>query len=323
MFNTLRKRLTQNPATGLLTSEAEKMIWLHKYRELIKKFHANSIDFEFCNGYILQATRHGLGAREFQDGLVFYTKKRTGEWVVVSAVGTNRAGNIVETAKSLAVDSGEAVVIKNVDSSLESNLLPICRQYRVDEWWDELAKYDDNTFPELILDTAELVSLTGPTYQSLREEQNRFNKEYGIEVRESKNPDSEKLEPLFKVWIDSMHLRNDWDKDELRASHEMFFNPLEGLFHYEIFDSKADKLIGFLAFSEVSPLCLGYNVLISDFTYRNLYRVLMLKGAEIANHRGYKYLNIQGSEDADQYASKLRLKPEIRTYKEHLIYEAK
>ena|SRR3989338_1576724 len=76
-------------------------------------------------------------------------------------------------------------------------------------------------------------------------------------------------------------------------------------------------------FSEVSPKCLGYNVLVNDFEYRNLYRMLMLEGARISDSLVYQYLNIQGSEDTNQYISKRRMKAEFEIQKEHLIFDGK
>ncbi|MBI4114671.1 MAG: DUF2156 domain-containing protein [Candidatus Niyogibacteria bacterium] len=293
------------------------------FRDFVAKFHNDTYDFEFCNGYILQATRNYFDSRKFSDGLVIFTKKRgVDNFVIVSCVGDNRAKNIFAVVKELFENSGKPVFIKNVGKELEQDLLKFgCRHYRVDEWWDDQSKYDDNSFPEQVLNTKQLVDLEGPNFQSLREEQNRFNREYQIEARRWEVCNLETVEKILKKWIDNIHLRNDWNKEELHASHEIFCNSRNDLIHFGIYDSKNNKLIGFLAFSEISPKCLGYNVLVNDFVYRNSYRILMLEGARIANSLGYQYLNIQGSEDTNQYLSKRRLKAEFEIPKEHLIFD--
>ena len=297
---------------------------LGNLRNLVSKFHGDFCDFELCNGYILQATRNYFDSRKFSDGIVIFTKKLYGDnFVVVTSAGTNRAENIYTVAKELFENSSKHVVIKNVGKELESKLLKLgCRHYRVDERWDDKSKYDDNTFSEQVLDAKRLHELVGPDFKSLREEQTRFNREYQIEVKKWEGCDPKVVEGVLKKWIDNMHLRNDWNKDELRASHEMFCDSRGDLIHFGVYDSKNGNLIGFLVFSEISPKCLGYNVLVNDFEYKNLYRILMLEGARIADSLGYQYLNIQGSEDTSQYLSKRRLKAEIEIPKEHLIFDS-
>ncbi len=293
------------------------------FRDLVTKYHNDSCDFEFCNGYILQATRNYFDSRKFSDGIVIFTKKRgVNNFVIVACAGNNRAKNIFAVVKELFENSGKPVFIKNIGKGLEAELLKLgCRHYRVDEWWDNQSKYDDNSFPEQVLNTKQLTEVDGPSFQSLREERTRFNREYQIEARRWEACNHEAVENILKKWIDNMHRRNDWNKEELRASHEMFCNSRNDLIHYGVYDSKNNNLIGFLVFSEISSKCLGYNVLVNDFEYRNLYRILMLEGARIANFLGYEYLNVQGSEDTNQYLSKRRLKAEFEIPKEHLIFD--
>lgn len=295
------------------------------FRNFVNKYHPNSCDFEFCNGYILQATRNGLWSRKFDDGIVIYTKKRDAEnFVIVACAGNNRGIKISDTAKELFENSGKPILIKNVGKDIEQELLKSgCRHYKVDEWWDNQSKYDDNSFPEQVLNAKQLINLEVPNFQSLREEKARFNREYKIEARRWEVCNLETVEEILKKWIDNMYLRNDWKKEELRASHELFCNSRADLIHFGIYDLNHDKLIGFLVFSEVSSKCLGYNVLVNDFEYRNLYHMLVLEGARIADSLGYSYLNIQGSEDTNQYLSKRRMKAEFEIQKEHLVFDSK
>jgi|GEM_PF-3725100 len=302
-------------------SDTEKSLLI--FRDLCKKHHENALDFEFCNGYILQATRNGFGSKEFGEGLVIFTKKRVGEnYVIMAYAGKDRGKGVFKTAKVLFGESGKPVIIKNVGEGIENELLSLgCRHYRVKEWWDTQSKYDDNTFPEQILNCQEYIDLEGPKYQSLREEKARFEKSYEMEIRKWDNCEPDKIKDILGLWINKMSLRNGWEKDELLASHEPFCNSRSDLIHYGVYDSKNDNIIGFLVFSEISAKCLGFNVLVNNFDYRNSYRILMIEAAKISNQLGYKYLNIQGSEDTNQFLSKKRLKAEIEICKEHLIYD--
>jgi hypothetical protein len=255
--------------------------------------------------------------------MVIFTKKReTNDPVIITCVGKDREQKIVEVAKELLGSRKKPVIIKNVGKDLEEGLLDLgCRHYRVDEWWDDSSKYDDQSFPQQVLNTAMLTNLEGSIFQSLREEYNHFHREYAIDIQRWKTCNLEEVEELLQKWIDNMHLRNDWNKEELRASHELFIKEREDFFHFGVYDKQNKKLIGFLVFSEISKKCLGFNVLVNDFTYKNLYRVLMLEAAKIALSLGYPYLNIQGSEDSNQYLSKRRLKAEFEIHKEHLIFD--
>jgi len=295
---------------------------LKKYRQLIKEYHSGAKDFEFCNGYIIQATRNGLGYTDFEDGLVLFTKRKDGNsFVIVSSVGRDRAERIHIVAEAMWHSTNEVVYVKNVRRELESKLLGLgLRHYRQEESWNTQARYDDNTFPEQVVDVKKLRELQGPKYQSLREELNRFGRKYTIKVKLCKKCSLHKVRGLLAGWVENMHQRNGWDKKELHRSHEVLLARRKDFFRYRVNDEK-NKPIGFLVFSEVSPQCLGYNALINDFNYQNLYRKLLFEGARIADEAGYHYLNLQGSEDEDQYLSKRRLKASLEIRKTHLVFE--
>ena len=118
-----------------------------------------------------------------------------------------------------------------------------------------------------------------------------------------------------------MHLRNDIPKQQLIESTKLFYTNEFGFIHYLARDIKSNEIVAWLSFSEVSEVCLGFNALVNDFEYYNLYRYLMLEAAQIAHKLDYKYLNIQGSEDESQYNSKLRMKPEYIIKKRHIVFE--
>lgn len=106
-------------------------------------------------------------------------------------------------------------------------------------------------------------------------------------------------------------------------SHRLFLDFDKHFYHQKIVDYSKYTIIGdimgLLCFSRISDSCLGFNALINDFSYRNLYRWMMHEGVRIAKTKGFRYLNIQGSEDADQYQSKQRFKAEIEIPKKHLV----
>jgi hypothetical protein len=290
------------------------------FRQLIETYHSETLEFEYCNGYILQATRNGFFAWESDENITIFTKRDDG-YVIIASAGKERGTAIWQMAHYLHEHAQTPVKIKNVNHSLERELLNLgFRHYRVDEWWNGESKYDDNSFPEQVLETEALTKLEGSEYQSLREERNRFNRESQIVVSKIKYCTPELVEGLLVSWIDNMYIRNGWDKKELRASHEIFFVDRPDLMQYGAYDSN-NNLIGLLVFSEISSQCLGFNVLINDFELRNLYRILMFEAAKIANSLGYPFLNIQGSEDTNQYLSKRRMHSKKEIYKEHLIFD--
>lgn len=273
----------------------------------------------------MQATRNGLFAIEENDTTVVYTPKHDSQgYVIVAAIGKDKKALLFQTAKALYDQSGKPVVIKNVNQKLGRALLENgCRHYYADEWWDPWFKYDDNTFPEQVLDTKEVLELKGKEFQKIRNEMNTFKRKHVYEVRKADKLDSSQIIKLAAHWARNLNERNFVGEKFLIESVKMFFDKNEHLVHFEVIDTDTKALIGLLAFSEISSNCMAANLLLNDFSYRNSSRIFMIEGARCVGQLGYTYLNTQGSEDTNQHLAKRMLKPAKQIFKTHLVFDSR
>ena len=295
---------------------------LQHFKNLQEKNQPQVVDFEYSVGYIAQATRNGLYIATSDETAVVFTHRDDdphSKYVIVVSSGLQRAELIRNIAPQLASSSQKDVIVKNVGADLESRLLQRgFEQYLPEEQWDNYARYDDNTFPQQVIDSEEYCGLRGSKYASLREELRRFERQYSLSLRPYETKDD--ISMLVRKWASQMKERNGVNEDELLRSHQMFLDHNSDYVQYVVEDNKSGQIIGYMSFSKISDNTLGFNVLINDFSYRNLYRVMMDKGIEIAHDQGFRYINLQGSEDEAQYRSKRRFKAEIEIPKKHLVY---
>lgn len=289
------------------------------FKKQQREHQPNALDFEYCTGYLRQATRNGCFERTEDDTSIIWTRRQPNKdrYVIVASSGKNRVGIIESTSKELAKESEKDVVVKNVGRDLEVKLKASgFEDYRDDERWD-YSKYDDNTYPQQIVDTEKCSSLEGPKYSSLREELMRFRRKVPIKVVPYKS--KERVKSLLERWAEQMSRRDaNMNYDELIRSHEDFIESNTAYLQFEILNP--DSVVGFISLSEISRRCMGFNALINDFSYRNLYRAIMFEGIKIVNEHGYHFVNLQGSEDEDQHKSKRRFKAGTEIPKKHLVY---
>ncbi len=289
-------------------------------QKLKDKYHPNILDFEYCTGYIKQATRYNLTSLTSEDSLIFAGTKNENldsSPVIVVAIGKDRAEQIIKYAKHLAESHQQDVIIKNVGLGLEEKLKEVgFEDYSFDEAWLDESKYDDNTFPQQVVNVQDCLSLQGSKYRRLRSELRRFDKRYGLDVRKSTGNNFRRI---LNQWAEQMAERIEVNEDYYLDSNQMLDLELA----YDIFDNKTNNLIGYLSFSEISEKCLGFNSLMNDYNYKNSYRRFMFEAVRIARDLGYPFLNLQGSEDYGQHKSKRVFQAEIEIPKKHLVYRFK
>ena len=296
------------------------------FRGIIRRFHPESKHFEFCNGYITQAIRnHPQVYSPNKDTIVFFTKKSAGNrtpYVIVCSAGKNRLNAIKELALILYNKSKQKVIIKNVDKELAKlEKFKGFRKYKEGESWDNISKYDDNTFPQLIIEINKDIDLEGTPFKRLREELHLFDRRFNIELIKYKEQHKKIFAELLNKWASQMSERMGLDKKEVIKATQMFGFLRDDFFQYLVYEKRTKRYVGFVSLSTISELCLGYNALINDFNYEGLYRKLMYEGVKIAARLGFKFLNLQGSEIKEQFDSKLKLRPDIKLERKQLIYE--
>lgn len=298
------------------------MVNLTNFKALQERYQPEALDFEYNLGYLLQATRNDTFICTEDETQVVYTRKSLDEispYVIVTSAGKDSVSLIERVAKELAKKSSRDIIAKNVGENLETRLKERgFEDYTEEERWDEISKYDDNTFPQQIVCTKEVSELRGSKYSSLREELKRFNREYSVSIEDY--CDEKDFDTILEKWAKQMEERENLVQKEVERSHLMFREKKPYFFQYLVRDDTSGNVIGFMCFSRISENCLGFNALINDFSYRNLYRYMMYQGIKISYDLGYQYINLQGSEDLNQYRSKRRFKADIEIKKKHLVY---
>lgn len=297
-----------------------------------KNHHPDTLDFQYSPGYLAQATRNGRNNYVSSDGAVIYTHLNpdpSSQYVIVASAGKDRDKAIAKAARILAKSSGQDVIVKNV--GLESRLSePGFEDYREDESWDEYSKYDDNTFPQQVIDTYSY-SLEGSQFAKLREQIGRFDRDHlvmDILIGGHPNPRVEMagtgyFKSLLRIWAQQMAERKGLDADEFIRTNEMFGPENRKFLHYSFSDLDSNKPFGALTFSEISQHCLGLNAVINDFSFNNSSRYLTHRAILLAKDLGYRHLNLQGSEDENQHRSKRKFRAPIEIPKKHLVFRAK
>ncbi len=276
-------------------------------------------DFELCPGYIFQANREGCYCLKNRTSIVFFTFRYTDQkqLVVTTSFGQEKFSLIADLINKW----NGPIICKNVSLSEIMAFKAIGFEcYSHSEQWDEFSKFDDNSYPEQIIETNKTSSLEGRHYSSLREELRRSERKY--EVHLSTYQPAKHIRVFMKLlerWAEQMKARNGGQKYDYIGSHVLFGWKSPFLDSFLIRDEK-DNPIGFLTFSKISATTLGFNALINDFSYAHSYRRLMYLGINYAAESGYQYINIQGSEDRDQYFSKRRFKADIELRKIHMKF---
>jgi DNA-binding Lrp family transcriptional regulator len=148
------------------------------FREIFRRYYTTKKDFEFCNGYIMQATRNLPMVAYLDSDIIFFSKKgkdKDSNYVIVTGIGNNLTNSLSYLSKYLYKKSKKPIIIKNVSEEMGNELNKIgFRDYRRDEFWDTRAKYDDNTFPQIIIRNKDLLNMKGSEYKKLREEISLF-----------------------------------------------------------------------------------------------------------------------------------------------------
>lgn len=172
-----------------------------KLRSIVDVFYPETIDFELNIGYIEQATRSGCFVASDENSIIFCSirpKDEGNQLIIATHFGPTK---FVLLASIADVYSGP-IVIKNVNTE-EIGLLKKLgfREYRLSEAWDSMTRFDDNTYPEQILNTKNISELTGSVYARLREDFSRTLKKYKISIKEySSSMDKFFFDKLLSLW---------------------------------------------------------------------------------------------------------------------------
>ncbi|MDP2926312.1 MAG: hypothetical protein Q8N99_08090 [Nanoarchaeota archaeon] len=293
-----------------LTPEDEEL-----FREHTKKYRSSdNLDFKDSWAYILQASRNLPYKIQIGDELVILGAKSEGSTIVIPNYFVSNVNNLKRITKGIA-KSGLQAILKNVDPENTANLRELgFEDYKEGEKWDKTCRYDDQSFPQRVIEIESLMHLKGKDYSELKRELNRFRESYEdiIIRRYDSTKDFKKVKELIRI--------REQEISGFADAHKPFFSVnLSGSFLQWIFEIEG-KIKGFTLCDEISPKCIAYNALVHDSNIPHLSSFIAFEIARQSQAQGYIYFNFQGSETERLDQWKRKFNPQVSINKIHLIY---
>ncbi len=288
-----------------LTFEDEKT-----FRSFVGRFRPTSDRFEDSWAYILQATRKWPKKYLNGENLVLLSKKEDGTCVIPHYFCSD------EVLVGLVRDLGQKAILKNVSPKDVERLKHLgFEEYGEGERWSHGCLYDNQTFPQQILNLDKLLSLRGKEYSRLRGELNGSRRKVKTIERRSYNPARDK--DAVRDIILSQEERNPGTLD----SHEMYLELERSSFLVPSVFTVGGKIIGYTLVDHISDTCAAFNALVYDTNISQLSSRLTFESARMLVDMGYRLFNLQGSETAGVDRWKRKFNPINSNYRKHLIFK--
>jgi hypothetical protein len=282
--------------------------------EMVQRYRPESKYYEDSWGYIIQSTRFsGFKLHDpVNNSLIFFGRKSASDnTLVIPSYFAPKEQFIKMISDVLKSDESNKLILKNVNLSEIGEFIKCgFREYKDDEFWFEDARYDDQTFPQLVVDLTKLKEARGKKYYKLRSVQNKLK---NLLLRNYNMEDKNDALNLFRLKDGQTH-------GMYYSSHEMY--PDAPLDKYVTVSKNESKVIGFTALSRVSSDTVALVAAIFNTTYKSssvwgIYKTLM-----IAHVQGFKYANLGGTERAGvNNFMKEKFRPVDEIKKTHLIFD--
>jgi len=304
-----------------------------KLFESFYKKNKNSLDFSNSWLYTIQSTI--FGAFKFYDGetLIPFTTKKPNElpYAIVQYLGHHAIQKAFKLAKILSQISHQEVIFKNLtESQFKSLHASGCTDYKKGDYWNKFYKYDDDTYPETIIDLKDLISLRGGQFKTMRYRVNYFVKRYNHTVKNYSHKDSLKEgREVIEKWKGVILQRySDYLKEDQMILHSA---DIHNKFLVLVNSGKVGKgCISKIIYADGEPVALGVAYKISDVCiglYTNvttkdlkgLSERIIFELLKEALKQGYKYANLGGSEFESLLKFKDKFKPIKYIQKTHAV----
>ncbi|MDP3742393.1 MAG: hypothetical protein Q8R15_03700 [Candidatus Micrarchaeota archaeon] len=284
----------------------------------------NSMDYSDCWAYLIQSTFFG-GFKFFDaKNFVAFTTFNPASTVfcITKAVGSNPRQAVLSLARVLKERSGEKVIVKNLSEYDHEFLLRNgFEDYREGDGWNKFYKYDDDTFPEPVIDLNELVSMKGGKLKLLRYRLKQFSGP--LEVK-AYNPSIDFLnaEKLLEKWRKDIEKRySEMLKDDdvflhSVALHRKFM--LEPIGNAFLFTSSGVP-VGFSLLVQVSAQAVALYSMVCDNELDGLSERIHFETMKKAYEVDFSYCNLGGSEFESLHNYKLKFAPFTFIKKKHAV----
>ncbi len=167
------------------------------------------------------------------------------------------------------------VVLKNVDPRDFWNLCDLgFRPYEKEERWCESARFDDQTFPQRIIDIEHLITARGSGYQKLRQRLNKFLFEFPLGHEDCwwTNPYLLLREEEFKVGEADELVQQFMAEQSIRIpgfyeAHKIFLDVVKSkdIYRWKILHDK--EIVGFFFCDAISDVCAANAAMIYSYLF--------------------------------------------------------
>jgi hypothetical protein len=309
----------QFPLSTLSTLTPADKYLLH---ETMMKIRPGSKNYEDSWGYIIQATRNnGFKWYDPYTGfLIFFGyKPNDNKTLVVASYFADLeyfAHSIARVKEALKV---KKVIIKNVNPPDVAFLVSYgFRPYKSNEGWDKVFRFDDQTFPQQLVDLSKLSVAKGPQYHKLRQSLNKHNPM--IFFRKYTKEDYPAVLDLFAQKDGNTFNSIERNQGMYFSSHSMY--PNANIDKFVIQHKITKEIVGFTATSDISSLYTSlvasiFKVNIKVESVWGIYQTLITK-----YQSGFNLVNLGGCETEGTYIFlKRRFRPSEEQKKTHLVYD--
>ncbi len=298
---------------------------------LARSRNTNALDYANARNFVTQSTFFGGHIHLQETGIVLATKRhpKQGPPVITQWFGPKGKQTAATLAETLA-ERGEKVIIKNIGQSERDWFVKNgFHDYREADGWSPFFRFDDDTYPQCVLDLGKTTKLAGPGLKTLRYHVKRFKRE-----------NDWKLLPLTpERRVDAMTVHADWSRD-YRKRHARFIqaDPSNGhsvdlhrrfiLDPQNIYNAKDllsfvlyanERPCGFSLLERVSRTCVGLYSSIAASNKNGISETLILESLREAHEAGYRHANLGGSEFSSLHRFKLKFEPVQFIQKTHLV----
>jgi hypothetical protein len=284
-------------------------------QKIVLKNKPHSINYEDSWGYIIQATRYD-GFKWYDaatNSLLFFGEKSEDDPTLIIPNFFAEPSYLVNVLTILKHSlNPPKIILKNVYSQDVVKLLPFgFRPYTNDERWSSFARFDDQTYPQLVVDLTKLKEKKGKRYKKLR---NYLNHEQNTSIRKYQASDSDSVLSLFIA-------KDGNTKGMYYTSHKMYLTSDTAKF--VITNTETNEIIGFTATSAITPenCALVVALFKPGIKYASvwgIYNTLIARYNE-----GFRYINLGGYETEGTYNFMRRtFQPVEKLERTHLVYTA-
>ncbi len=328
------KILTQSNKISELSLENISKLTLQD-KDLFERFYnkePNCTDFSNSWFYTIQSTI--FGGQKYFDGktLIAFTTKQPNKlpFALTQYLGENAVEKAFNLGIKLMKTSKEKVVFKNLNQKQFEELKKLgCSDYKQNDHWNKFYKYDDDTFPETVIDLEKTIALKGTNFRGLRYKLNHAKKHclktFKCNEKITKNIGMK----IIEKWTNSIKKRFkkyiEQDQNLLHSTeiHKKFLeliyskNMNNDYLHTITFVN--DKPHGMTIGQKLSNNCIGLYTNITSYELTEISEANLFGFLKEGLNEGYKYANLGGSEFQSLFNYKNKFKPIAFNKKFHAV----